>query len=416
MTDMKLGILPAVLLAVIIGCGGAGRKGDDPQSRMKRYAPKDAVVAIYLDVSAAREGLVDFAKKYPEEAKQIDLDGFMGVLDKIDAVSLYLMGAEGQAPRVLVIHGEVRPGDLTGMFAKLLGAPELAESGLTSKGNGRYKLGEAPILIIDGREADDLDGNVIVAGTAETLTAGFVAALGKGQCPAVTLAIDKADTSATLWGGVVFDKPSDPGLPQTGIFSANLAGDKLFGIEMTSKNLEFVAEAEKELQGNMRVFGDAMVLKRSGTTLTIESTRGGNLADLVVPSIRRELEEAKQVACKSNLFDIGARCAMYRAERKDAKYPENLKVLLDMHLLYPSVLRCPSDSSRRACSYLYVAPLPEEPSQTLMACDLKGNHENIRNVGFAGGGAASMTEEEFQAALKLPRNAKFAAALEKAGG
>ena len=411
MADTKLRMMVLALLAVMIGCGG---KGEDPQSRMKRYAPKDAVVVIYLDVSAAREGLADVVKKHPKEAKQIDLDGFMGVLEKIDAVALYLMGAEGQSPRVLVIHGEVRPGDLTDVLAKMLGAPELAESKLTSKGNGRYKLGEAPILIVDAREADDLGGNVIVAGKSETLTAGLVGALGKGQSPAVTLALKKADTSAMLWGGMALGKPLDASGPKSGAFSANLTGDKLFRGEMTFASEEAAIQAEKGVGMGLELLGPLLTVKRSGATLTIESTKGGNLADMLIPGIRKAIEEHDETQCVVNLVFIGQRCSMYAD--KNGKLPESLKAMVDEDVLSRTVLQCPSDSSRRACSYLYVAPSPEAPGETLMLCDLKGNHDQIRNVAFKNGAAKAISEAEFQAALKLPRNAKFAAALEKAGG
>ena len=76
MADTKLRLMVLALLGGVIGCGG---KADDPQSRMKRYAPKDAVGVVYLDASAARDGLADAAKKYPKEAKQMGLEGLLGV-------------------------------------------------------------------------------------------------------------------------------------------------------------------------------------------------------------------------------------------------------------------------------------------------------------------------------------------------
>ena len=107
---------------------------------------------------------------------------------------------------------------------------------------------------------------------------------------------------------------------------------------------------------------------------------------------------------------------MYMGEDKNARHPENLKILVDKGLITPDAFKCPSDNPERVCSYLYVAPWPGADGRTLMLCDLKGNHEKIRIVSFADGTATSMTEAKFQAALKLPRNAKFAAALKKAGG
>lgn len=439
MNRAKLGIMAFVLPAVMIGCGGGdgekekqddkgaeqqsrvkqdAPKGSDPQSRMKRYAPKDAMTAVYLDVAAARKGLGDALKQYAKEAEQIKLDVVTSVLEKIDSIIVYMMHGEGPPLPVIVIHGDARPGDLTRILANLGGGAETPDPKLEPKANGRYKLAGAPlpILVIDGGEADDLDKNVMVVAMEKILTPAFVGAMGKHECPAVKLALDKADTSAMLWGAMLFDKLNEPGLPETGVFSANLTGDKLLGIELTFKNLEIATKAEKDRQGTMQMFGDAMALKRSGATLAIESTRGGNLASLLIPAVRGAVERANQAACRANLKGIAIGYIMYRGEHKNSRFPESLKVLVDNGLITPDAFQCPGDKSQRACSYLYLAPARGAHERTLTLCDLKDNHEEIRNVGFADGVVTSMSEAEFQAALKLPRNAKFAAALKKAGG
>jgi hypothetical protein len=319
---------------------------------------------------------------------------------------------------VIVIHGEVRPGDLTGMLAKLTGGSGSAELKLESKGNGRYALAEAPlpILIIDAREADDIEGDVIVAGMAPILTADFVGALGEGECKAVTLAIGKTDTSATLWGGMSFDKPVDPSDPKTVALSGNLTGDKLFRGEMTFENEDAAIVTEKLTQNEAEAFGSLMTIKRTGAMLTVESAKSGNLADLLIPGIRGAVGGANQAACRANLSGIGKGCELYRGGDSNAKYPENMKVLIDVPLIVPGVLRCPSDPRQRASGYLYAAPVPDADGRTMMLCDLKGNHVQIRHVTFASGAVRKMTEAQFQAELKLPRNVAFAAALEKAGG
>jgi hypothetical protein len=59
----------------------------------------------------------------------------MGVLDKIDAIVVYVMQSEQSTLPLMVVHGEARPGDLVGMFAKLLGTPSFTGPGLDLKGN-----------------------------------------------------------------------------------------------------------------------------------------------------------------------------------------------------------------------------------------------------------------------------------------
>ena len=80
------------------------------------------------------------------------------------------------------------------------------------------------------------------------------------------------------------------------------------------------------------------------------------------------------------------------------------------------VLQWPDDPGQRECGYFYIQPasLPEAGAFSL--CDLKGNHDQARWVVFSDGMTEMLTEAEFQAALQLPRNAAFAAALKKADG
>ena len=277
------------------------------------------------------------------------------------------------------------------------------------------EVAEAPLLIIDGREADDLDGNVIVVGTGDTLTAGLVGALGKGESPAVTLALEKADTSAVLWGALASEKPFGPEGPKSGVFSANLSGDKLLQAELTFASGEDAAEANMKTGVEVLLLKSITEIKQSGATLTIESTKSGNLVDLLIAAIPKAINGANRFACLQNLNNISMGCILYASENK-GKYPESLKALIDKDLVSPRALRCPRDRSQRACSYLYATPSPMAPDQTLMACDLKGNHKQMRNVLFKNGDIGQMSEAKFQAALKLPHNTAFAAALDKAGG
>ena len=56
------------------------------------------------------------------------------------------------------------------------------------------------------------------------------------------------------------------------------------------------------------------------------------------------------------------------------------------------------------------------PSLTIIACDLKSNHKEGRNVLHLQGSVAWRTEAAFQSELAQPHNAAFAAALKKAEG
>ncbi|MDP6634670.1 MAG: hypothetical protein QGG42_07225 [Phycisphaerae bacterium] len=121
-------------------------------------------------------------------------------------------------------------------------------------------------------------------------------------------------------------------------------------------------------------------------------------------------------ACSANLHNIASACTTYSSMNR--KYPESLQSMLkEGKEMFPSdLLKCPGDNSQRACGYFYVAPEQEADNMTLMLCDLPGNHKQVRCVAFKCRVIKQLTKDEFQAALKLPHNAAFAAALEKAGG
>jgi hypothetical protein len=140
------------------------------------------------------------------------------------------------------------------------------------------------------------------------------------------------------------------------------------------------------------------------------------LLAMVIDGCGATVDKANETSCRANLLGIATACELYRGRESNMKYPENLQALVDNRVIDPHALQCPSDRSQRACSYLYAAPVPDAEDRTLMLCDLKGNHDQIRNVAFKNRAVKSMTEAQFQAELKLPRNAAFAAALEKAGG
>ncbi len=87
------------------------------------------------------------------------------------------------------------------------------------------------------------------------------------------------------------------------------------------------------------------------------------------------------------------------------------------------MLQCPSAGGNRRCDYFYLPPSadPAEdpaglPRYLLAACDLRGNHRNVRNVMYAAGNVRKLSEAAFQAELAKPINAAFAAALKKAEG
>jgi len=124
------------------------------------------------------------------------------------------------------------------------------------------------------------------------------------------------------------------------------------------------------------------------------------------------------MVCAGHLNAIGKGMAMYCVENQNA-YPPDLDVLVRQGKVPRQALRCPSVEHGRRCDYFYLAPSGDPadlPRYLPVACDLRGNHGDCRNVLYQAGNVRRLTEAEFQAEVGKPVNAAFAAALRKAEG
>ena len=144
----------------------------------------------------------------------------------------------------------------------------------------------------------------------------------------------------------------------------------------------------------------------------------------LVPGVARNREVALGVECRSNLSKIGKEISMYAALNQDA-FPADLEALVTEQGMSRKMLQCPSAGGKRQCDYFYFyLPPPGEPAEDpadiaddlVLACDLRGNHREGRNVVYASGEVKWFEEKDFQAELAKPINAAFAAALKEAEG
>ncbi len=171
------------------------------------------------------------------------------------------------------------------------------------------------------------------------------------------------------------------------------------------------------------VFGFVAILKKTTARITagvgeVVGTIGIIAAAcLMVSASLPDLSEARELAnrvkCGSNLHQIGKGLAMYQGEYEAR--PENLDLLIKTAYVGPQTLKCPSIHSSRDCDYFYFPPpVNAVSSKTVVLCDYKGNHKNVRHVTYVNGEVAELTESEFQKQLREPYNAKFAATLRAA--
>ncbi|MGC9453346.1 MAG: DUF4190 domain-containing protein [Phycisphaerae bacterium] len=166
----------------------------------------------------------------------------------------------------------------------------------------------------------------------------------------------------------------------------------------------------------------SLVQKRPRTGMAVAGIVLGLLLPTVVmpalmlPVLSRTREQARRIVCLTNLSAIARAMDEYSFEYDD-HFPADLDILVEERYLYDrDIFRCPSAVSDRRSDYFYHPPAPDAPPHTLVMCDLRGNHEDYRNVLTSDGSTDRVSEDEFQQLLKKPENADFARALREAEG
>ncbi len=101
------------------------------------------------------------------------------------------------------------------------------------------------------------------------------------------------------------------------------------------------------------------------------------MASILLPSLSRAREMAKQTICTSNLRAIGMAMHIY-AQDHDGKYPPDLKTLIDKKILTPKQLWCPGRDGEPgdpdAC-YVYIAwQHSDGDSRNVVVYEQRGNH------------------------------------------
>ena len=136
------------------------------------------------------------------------------------------------------------------------------------------------------------------------------------------------------------------------------------------------------------------------------------VGDMAGPRLQSLLGSARALSrpavCRRNLSSIGKAVQVYMADNGDLA-PPNLQALVDEKLLARHQLACPSEGTDGNVDYFYFRLPAGVPGNSLMACDLKGNHGGEgRNVLYLGGWVDCLTWSAFHEELFQPRNADFA--------
>lgn len=136
---------------------------------------------------------------------------------------------------------------------------------------------------------------------------------------------------------------------------------------------------------------------------------------ILLPSLTHGRVLAKRAQCAANLLSLSKSLRSYLDDQDE--YPVELDTALKKFPLPPKTLHCPAAQKGRACDYFYSQPRATAPGGALMACDLAGNHPDVRNVLYTSGTVDTIWgEEAFQKLMAKPENADFAAKLRQTEG
>jgi len=147
-------------------------------------------------------------------------------------------------------------------------------------------------------------------------------------------------------------------------------------------------------------------------TLPVAFVVAGMLTAALLPTVTQSQEEIKSIVCMSNLEHIN----LYKS-LNNGDWPADLQTMIAKYHVSPERFVCPCVRSGlrpagRTYDYFYFPPKSNADWQTIVACDLGGNHrDGSRNILRAAGSVHRMSAGEFQAEMADPANAAFAAAL-----
>ena len=137
---------------------------------------------------------------------------------------------------------------------------------------------------------------------------------------------------------------------------------------------------------------------------------------ILLPTLGSARGLARRAVCQSNLYNVAMAVQVYMNSNDDLA-PADLQSVVDGGFLPGQLLECPSEGTRGNVDYFYFRLPADAPGNSLMVCDLKGNHGGEgRNVLLLDATVKWLSEAEFRDELAQPQNADFAKALAEVEG
>lgn len=109
----------------------------------------------------------------------------------------------------------------------------------------------------------------------------------------------------------------------------------------------------------------------------------GIVAGMALPAVAKARDQARSVACASNLKQVGLGLMMYATDNEEDRLPSKLEGLVPAYISNDALMSCPSGGG-----YLYLAPLVRlgdiaSPAEAVLAMDDAPRHRSGRNALFA---------------------------------
>ena len=300
---------------------------------------------VHINVASLRNELPALVKKLQPLAPPAvgaKIPALTKMLDKIEAIDVFVLIAGRRPMPVAAISGKAAPQDIADILSMFIGA-KIPPRKLSE---GRYAIGPIETVIVGKRMFVAPRGvlgkemlNLIITGEKKLLT-GVLA---------------KVNRKAHVWGGIEGMDKLDRSAPASGAGSVSL--DKKFSgvIELVFASVKRAERMEKGLARSKVFIGKSYNVKRTGATVTIKLNAS---AEQLMASIMRARKLAKRNIAAANLRGIGMAIEFYKVENNDTA-PPTLAKLVEAKYISAKMLLSPS--SGRKTMATDAKGIPAEP-------------------------------------------------------
>ena len=361
---------------------GAGRRPAATRARSRpsserlrqslKYAPPGAIGVIHANMPAVRKAFLPLLKQVLPPKDRTLLGPADALAAKIEAVDCFFVKTFAGPLPVVAARGPITPKDVAAFLEKVPGM----KLPLQKRENGRYALGPM-VQMVAGREAKDVENNVLLIGMMGMLGETSVATMGSGG--ALGTLLKKVDTSADAWMAAdIADFVPSPNMPRQVRGSLRVGRKDGLSLDVTFAGPQAAAKAREMLVGKNGVLPKLLSVRQTRAKLHIRlpSLPGEAVVPIVISSLMRANKMARRTISGANLNTIGKAVFLYRAEFDDAT-PTSLAKLIECRTISALILTHPATGRRLKTDakgiptepgdYIYIVLPHDAPADLVMA-------------------------------------------------